>query len=177
MTPPPSPTTVVGREGEECLPPHPPPGDEPPSDGGLQIRGTGARIEGDPAVPVATASSGGEHRTTPPGPRSQPNGLIPRALARSCPGRRPPWTPERERSLSTAGVARRRRREARSRQTADAKDRAYPTCCTGGQSPLSMSLWPARPPEEGERGAGGAPGATERHVGALLYSVWIANKK
>jgi hypothetical protein len=35
----------------------------------------------------------------------------------------------------------------------------------GGRSPLSPSLWPARPPEEGERGTSGASGATERRVG------------
>jgi hypothetical protein len=35
----------------------------------------------------------------------------------------------------------------------------------GGWVPLSRSLRPARPPEEGERGAGEAPGSTEKRVG------------
>jgi hypothetical protein len=78
------------------------------------------------------ARSRGELPIASPGHRTEPSRVIHGAWPRTRPCRRPPRTPERERSSPATSTARRRRLGALTRQTAETGKKTYTTGCTGG---------------------------------------------
>jgi hypothetical protein len=121
----------------------------------LQIGTTSGRSNRIPSYLITTTSSKTDLWIPSQRPRPfRKSGLIGRALAGSGPERRLPWTPERGRP---------RRRPTPPVNAGLKLHDITPLLLTVPKlqtvqrvrSPLSQSLWPARPPEEGERGADG----------------------